>query len=94
LFNLEEVMKNRRSFSHGSRPSWRVTCAIAASVGTLLFTGCGGGSSTAPVIPTVIEANIDMLAAQVGGGTQDVELYNDGASDWTLHTMANRFAAT
>ena len=45
-------------------------------------------------VPTVIEANIDTLAAQIGGGTQDVALYNDGASDWTLYTMANRFAAT
>jgi hypothetical protein len=47
-----------------------------------------------PVIPTVIEANIDMLAAQIGGSTQDVALYNDGTTDWTLYTMANRFAMT
>jgi hypothetical protein len=47
-----------------------------------------------PEVPVVIEANIDTLAAQIGGGTQDVALYNDGATDWTLYTMANRFAAT
>ena len=93
-------MKNRRSLLHGSRPNWRLTCAMAASVGTLLFAGCSGGSDSVdaaiaePVIPTVIEANIDMLAAQVGGGTQAVALYNDGTNDWTLYTMANRFAVT
>ena len=47
-----------------------------------------------PVIPTVIEANISTLAAQIGGATQDVALYNDGTADWTLYTMANRFGAT
>ena len=51
-------------------------------------------SYSPPEVPTVIEANIDTLVAQIGGGTQDVALYNDGASDWTLYTMANRFAAT
>jgi hypothetical protein len=56
--------------------------------------GCGGGSSGDASLPTLIEANIDTLAAQVGGATQDVELYNDGTTDWTLYTMANRFAAT
>ena len=47
-----------------------------------------------PDVPIVIEADIDTLAAQIGGGTQDVALYNDGTTDWTLYTMANRFAAT
>lgn len=92
-------MKNRRTLAHWSRPNWRVACAVAASVGTLLFAGCSGGSggvdaSVAPVIPTVIEANIDVLAAQIGGGTQAVALYNDGTTNWTLYTMANRFAST
>ena len=97
-------MKNRKSFLHGSRPNWRVTCAMAASVGTLLLAGCSGGSDSAdatdaPVIPTIIEANISTLAAQIGGATQDVELYTitntDGSTtDWTLFTMANRFGAT
>jgi hypothetical protein len=67
-----------------------------------LLSGCGGDSSgwlshynpVEPDVPTVIEANIDTLAAQIGGGTQDVALYNDGTTDWTLYTMANRFAAT
>jgi len=62
--------------------------------------GCDSDSSgwlsqySPPEVPTVIEANIDTLVTQIGGGTQDVALYNDGASDWTLYTMANRFAAT
>ena len=47
-----------------------------------------------PNIPTIIEANIGTVAAQIGGATQDVELYNDGTQDWLLYTMANRFAAT
>ena len=42
-----------------------------------------------PEVPVVIEVDIDTLAAQIGGGTQDVALYNDGATDWTLYTMAN-----
>ncbi|MCW8851607.1 MAG: hypothetical protein OQK44_02990, partial [Gammaproteobacteria bacterium] len=75
---------------------------LAASGLAFSLSDCGGDSSgwfshynpAEPDVPTVIDANIDTLAAQIGGGTQDVELYNDGASDWTLYTMANRFAAT
>lgn len=51
-------------------------------------------SPTGADAPIVIEAGIDTLAAQIGGGTKDVALYNDGTADWTLYTMANRFAAT
>jgi hypothetical protein len=66
------------------------------------LSGCSGDSSgwlsldnpAEPDVPTVINANIDTLAAQIGGATQDVEAYNDGTTDWTLYTMANRFAAT
>jgi hypothetical protein len=47
-----------------------------------------------PEAPIVIEAGIDTLAAQIGGGTKDVALFNDGTTDWALYTMANRFAAT
>ena len=47
-----------------------------------------------PDAPTVIEADIGTLAAQIGGATQAVALYNDGTTDWTLYTMANRFAVT
>jgi hypothetical protein len=64
--------------------------AVAASA-ALLASGC---SDSPPTATTIIEANIDTLAAQVGGGTQDVELYNDGTTDWTLYSMANRFAVT
>lgn len=64
--------------------------AVAASA-ALLASGCSGSD---PSATTIIEANIDTLAAQVGGGTQDVELYNDGTTDWTLYSMANRFAVT
>jgi len=76
---------------------------LAASGLALLLSGCSSDSSdwfntynpAEPTdAPTVIEANIDTLAAQIGGATQDVESYNDGTIDWTLYTMANRFAAT
>ena len=87
-----------------SRSSIYLVSALLAS-GLIIWLGsglqgCDSDSSgwlssyNPPEVPTVIEANIDTLAAQIGGGTQDVALYNDGASDWTLYTMANRFAAT
>ena len=76
---------------------WQAGCLVAVSAVTLVLGGCGGASTSSAVAPepiTIIEAHINELAAQIGGGTQDVELYNDGTSDWTLYTMANRFAAT
>jgi len=79
------------------RPAWQLRAGLLAvtAATALLASGCGDSSSvTAPVPTTIIEANIDTLAAQVGGGTQDVELYNDGTTDWTLYSMANRFAVT
>ena len=83
---------------HSSWAHLRTACLATASAVALVLGGCGGSSDDASV-PTVIEANIDTLAAQIGGGTQDVELYTvdngDGTTtDWTLYTMANRFAAT
>ena len=79
------------------RPFWTAGL-MAVCTAALVSVGCGGGGGdgdSADITPTtIIEANIDTLAAQVGGGTQDVELYNDGTADWTLYTMANRFAAT
>lgn len=88
--------------NHSSKQlcSWlrlRSASLASASAVALVLGGCGGGgdsSGDAANLPTVIEANIDTLATQVGGATQDVELYNDGSTDWTLYTMANRFAAT
>lgn len=79
----------------------RAKYLLAASGLALLLSGCDGDSSSwlshynpvEPEVPTVIEANIGTLAAQIGGGTQDVEAYNDGTTDWSLYTMANRFAA-
>jgi hypothetical protein len=82
---------------HENRVKWyrqpltQASLAIASAV-TLLVGGCGSGSSTTPT--TIIEANIDTLATQIGGGTQDVELYSDSTGDWTLYSMANRFAVT
>ena len=76
---------------------------LAASGLVFLLSGCSGDSSgwislndnrVEPDVPTVIEANIDSLVTQIGGATQDAEMYSDGARDWALYTMANRFAAT
>ena len=75
----------------------RAKYLLAAGGLAFLSSGCGGGSSSntvEPVVPTVIEANIGTLTAKIGGATQDVEAYNDGATDWTLYTMADRFAST
>lgn len=75
-----------------SRP-WRSAGLAIASAVALIVSGCG--DSDPSVIPSsLIEANIDTLAAQVGGSTQAVELYNDGTTDYTLYSMANRFAVT
>jgi len=69
----------------------------------LLLSGCNNGGHSGfvsldnppePVVPTIVEANINTLVTQIGGATQAVEAYNDGSKDWTLYTMANRFAAT
>ncbi len=79
--------------SHQRVFSWvsvRNASVVALSAAALVLSGCGGSSSS----DGPIEANIDTLVAQIGGATQDVELYNDGTTDWTLYTMANRFAAT
>lgn len=86
---------------HSARHT-RARYLLAASSLVFLLSGCDSDSSSwlshyhpvEPDAPTVIEANIDTLAAQIGGATQYVEPYNDGARDWTLYTMANRFAAT
>jgi hypothetical protein len=81
--------------NRGHGHPWRATGWAVASALALLASGCGDSSSvSAPVPTTIIEANIDTLAAQVGGATQDVELFDAGGTKWTLYTMANRFAAT
>jgi hypothetical protein len=82
-----------------SRRRLHLACLAAASATALVLASCGGASSSSEDIPTVIEANISTLAAQIGGGTQAVALYTvdntDGSTtDWTLYSMANRFAVT
>ena len=79
-----------RSRDTGSAIVRRTSLALTAAA-ALVLSACGSGSGTAP---SLIEANINSLADQIGGATQDVELYNDGTTDWTLYTMANRFAKT
>ena len=65
----------------------------AAAASALIIAGCSGGSGGISA-PSIIEAFIDTQAALVGGATQAVTLYNDGTTDWTLYSMANRFAVT
>jgi hypothetical protein len=71
----------------------QVATLAAASAVALMLAGCSGSSTSTSSIPTVIEAGITTQVTQIGGATQDVKLYNDGTTDWTLYTMANRFAA-
>lgn len=75
---------------------WRTGClATASAVALAVLGGCGdssGISSSSSSIPNIIEAFISTQATQVGGATQAVALYNDGTTDWTLYSMANRFA--
>ena len=81
-----------KSFSGRHMQLSSLTAGFAAA---FILTGCSGGSSsTSAALPTIIEANISTLATQIGGATQDVKLYNDSTTDWTLYSMANRFAAT
>lgn len=82
-----------RNLQRRSRLPLRSAGFALASALAIVTSGCGGGSET-PVPSSLIEANIDTLAAQIGGGTQDVALFNDGTTDWTLYSMANRFAVT
>ena len=82
----------------------RISHLITAAGLGLLLSGCGDDiteniqASILPAeadVPTVIEANIDTLVTQIGGATQDVKIHSKGSSgDWTLYSMANRFAAT
>jgi hypothetical protein len=69
----------------------RHACVVAVSVLAFALSGCGGSSETAT---TIIEANLDIQAAQIGGATTAVTYYADAAGEWTLYSMANRLAAT
>jgi hypothetical protein len=56
----------------------------------MLLAGCSSSSSDG-----VIEAYLDTQATQVGGATEAVTYYKDPSNvEWTLYSMANRFAAT
>lgn len=87
-------MKHQTQRHRHTKPWHSAGLAIASAV-ALIVAGCGGSSTTTTATATtIIEANIDTLAAQIGGGTQAVQLYNDGSADYTLYSMANRFAVT
>jgi hypothetical protein len=81
-------------------PKWMAAHRIgAATRGRRRHQLPGGCALLLHHYPTIVEANIDTLAAQIGGATTAVELYTvdntDGTTtDWTLYSMANRFAAT
>ena len=87
-------MKHHTQRHRYTKP-WRAASLAIASAVALIVSGCGDSGSLSVIPSSLIEANIDTLATQVGGGTQAVELYTDGAGGhWTLYTMANRFAVT
>jgi len=73
----------------------RIAVLSAVTVATMLFLGaCSKSVSNAPV-----EAFLDTQAAQIGGATSAVAYYKDSINpvndnEWTLYSMANRFAAT
>lgn len=71
---------------------------LLASVAAIALglSGCGdGGSSSSSSEPLVVtESNLDTQVAQIGGATVATENYTDGAGEWALYSMANRFAAT
>ncbi len=71
-------------------------CALAATGLALALGGCGGDSTSNSLeIPTIIEANLDVQAAQIGGATAATTYYKDSADvEWTLYSMANRLAIT
>ena len=83
-------MKSAKVTASQCRQASRAACfAIAIAAG---LAGC---SDDPPLDPLVIEeANIATVALRVGGATQDVTRYNDGTTDWTIYTMAERLAAT
>lgn len=73
----------------------RETSLAAAAALTLVLGACGGGSDSSVEIPTIVEANLDVQAAAIGGATSAATYYKDSAnSEWTLYSMANRLAIT
>lgn len=66
---------------------------IAVLPALLLLGGCNSSDSVVP--QTIIEANINSVVEQEGGGTTAVASYtDDGGTQWAFYNMANRFAAT
>ncbi len=75
------------------RKGWRAGLALTVSAAALVLAGCGSSGGDGAALQ--VEANIDTLAAQIGGATTAVAYYEDGmATPWTLYSMANRFAVT
>ena len=85
MFTTSLEIRWSRVFRHGFVAA---ASAIAVALG-----GCGSGSGTGDALP-IVESNLDTQVAQIGGATVAVESYSDSAGDWTLYSMANRFAAT
>ena len=73
----------------------RETSLAAAAALTLVLGACGGGSDSSVEIPTIVEANLDVQAAAIGGATSAATYYKDSANtELTLYSMANRLAIT
>lgn len=93
------MLHTTRRFSKNLR-GWLAAMVVAVPT-ALALTACGGGGSSSDSVPTaatpqtIIEAQLDTVAAQAGGGTTAVARYEDGnGAKWAFYNMANRFAAT
>jgi hypothetical protein len=73
----------------------RVVFFAAVAVIAMEVGGCTSCNKNDATPTTIIEAYLDTQATQVGGATTAVTYYRDSANtEWTLYSMANRFAAT
>ncbi|HKJ07818.1 MAG TPA: hypothetical protein VKA76_01895 [Gammaproteobacteria bacterium] len=93
------MLNTNRRFSKSLR-GWLAALVVAVPA-ALALTACGGGGSSSDSVPTaavpqtIIEAHLDTVAAQDGGGTTAVAQYKDVyGTKWGFYNMANRFAVT
>ncbi|MEJ2686412.1 MAG: hypothetical protein P8124_04240, partial [Gammaproteobacteria bacterium] len=93
------MLNTNRRFSKSLR-GWLAALVVAVPAAVAL-TACGGGGSSSDSVPTaavpqtIIEAHLDTVATQDGGGTTAVAQYKDVyGTRWGFYNMANRFAAT
>jgi len=86
-----KLLMKIQTFKRGSGMRFRIAVlAVTTVAATMNLGACSKSVSNAPV-----EAYLDTQATQIGGATTAVSYYQDsGSVEWTLYSMANRFAAT